>query len=120
MPVSSLMAAVFSIIGMRHAGQLPGSSCATPSWLQPQGGQTYCFFSCAAAPGPAVTNVTIANEPATTNSLRFIAVSFLRLKVYDDSGGCCGICSEIPEDGVNGPKPVTKRYQVGHSQYRPR
>src|SRR5687767_13604057 len=72
-PVSSLIAAVFSISTMLQAGQLPGSLCDVPSLLQPQGGQTYCFFSCADAVKARVASV---NEPATTNSLRFIGLSF--------------------------------------------
>src|SRR6185503_9341308 len=71
MPVSSLMAAVFSIITMLQAGQLPGASWGVPSLLQPQGGQTYCFLSCAALVRVRVARVS---EPATTNSLRFIGV----------------------------------------------
>src|SRR5690349_21128412 len=71
MPVSSLIAAVFSIITMLQAGQLPGASCGVPSLLHPQGGQTYCFFSCAALVRVRVARVS---EPATTNSLRFIWV----------------------------------------------
>src|SRR6185369_4070541 len=73
MPVNSLMAGVFSIIVMLQAGQLPGSLCASPSWLHPQGGQTYCFFSCADA---LMASVASVNEPATTNSLRFMGFSF--------------------------------------------
>src|SRR6185503_3954905 len=69
MPVISLMAAVFSIITIWQAGQLPGASWAVPSLRHPHGGQTYCFFSCAAVGRASVARVS---EPATTNSLRFI------------------------------------------------
>src|SRR5690349_19071484 len=103
------MAGVFSISAMLQTGQLPGSLCATPSWLHPQGGQTYCFFSCAHALREKVANVPRASEPTTTNSLRFIyECPFAR----NSSENLCGrgsICSETPLDGVNGPKPVTKR-----------
>src|SRR5678815_382201 len=72
MPVSSLMAAVFSINTMLQAGQLPGSSCAVPSLVHPQGGHTYCFLVCAGVRNAIAATVS---EPATTNSLRFITLS---------------------------------------------
>src|ERR1041384_7283857 len=58
---------------MLHAGQLPGSSWVLPSSLQPQGGQTYCFLSCAAV---FRVNAARVMELATTNCLRFIGMSF--------------------------------------------
>src|SRR6185295_9277371 len=73
MPVSSLMAGVFSINTMLQAGHLPGSLWAVPSLLHPHGGQTYCFLSWAGVLSASVAN---ANEPATTKSLRFIRLSF--------------------------------------------
>jgi hypothetical protein len=75
---------------MPQAGHAPGCSNVLLSSLQPQGGQTYSFFSSWLKPATASKPA----EPVRTNSLRFIFTPFGLLLMENCSACVNGAAQE--------------------------